>query len=239
MQVGILVGKGVIREAIVAETIKIPLFPLGVVLLPMMRLPLHIFEERYKQMISECLAEDKPFGIVLFDGASIHPVGCMAHITEVLNTYDDGRMDIMTMGGERFVIREMIEDQAYMEARVFFFDDVDEASDDNLADVADTGWKLLNEMADVDTVVDLSTHQHTISPKRLAYTIAALDGFSPAERQGFLEMTSASERLKKSVQALSRIVTRNRLTREIQQLIGGNGHPTQSILHDLNRHMKE
>ena len=105
------------------ERVTIPLFPLGLVLLPDMRLPLHIFEERYKRMISECLAEDRPFGIVLFDGPSIRSVGCMARITEVMKRYDDGRMDIMTRGGERFVIQELIEDQDYMEARVFVFDD--------------------------------------------------------------------------------------------------------------------
>ena len=224
---------GNISEAIVTETRKIPLFPLGLVLLPDMRLPLHIFEERYKRMISECLAEDRPFGIVLFDGPSIRSVGCMARITEVMKRYDDGRMDIMTRGGERFVIQELIEDQDYMEARVFVFDDSEDASDDDLADVVDAAWHLLKEMADLDTGFDPSTLGDHIPPKRLSFAIASLEGFVPAERQGFLEMTSSSERLKKSVQALSKIVARNRLTREIQQMIGGNGHPPKTILREL------
>ena len=85
------------------QTHKIPLFPLGLVMLPDMLLPLHIFEDRYKQMILECTGEDKPFGIVLFDGQSIRSVGCMARITKVIKRYDDGRMDIMTRGSQRFV----------------------------------------------------------------------------------------------------------------------------------------
>ena len=76
---------------------KIPLFPLGLVLLPKMNLPLHIFEERYKLMISECLADSRPFGILYFDGDSIHSSGCTARITEVVERYDDGRMDILTL----------------------------------------------------------------------------------------------------------------------------------------------
>jgi Lon protease-like protein len=124
-------------EVIVRKTHQIPLFPLGLVLLPDMMLPLHIFEERYKEMVSACLANDRPFGIVLFDGGAIRSVGCMARITEVLKRYDDGRMDIMTRGGERFVIRELIEEQAYMEARVFFFDDGEDPPGDDLADVVD------------------------------------------------------------------------------------------------------
>jgi Lon protease-like protein len=59
---------------------RIPLFPLGLVLLPGMVLPLHIFEERYKQMISECLATNRSFGIVWFDGQAIRTMGCTARI---------------------------------------------------------------------------------------------------------------------------------------------------------------
>ena len=222
------------------QTVKIPLFPLGVVLLPDMHLPLHIFEERYKLMISECTAQDRPFGIVLFDGQAIHSVGCMARITEVVKRYDDGRMDIMTRGGERFVIRELIQDRAYMEARVFFFDDEQEdASEGNLESVVETALNLLKEAADIDIGFDPSIFDGSIHPKRLSYAIAALEGFEPAERQGFLEMTSSSERLNKCVQALSRIATRNRLTREIQKMIGGNGHPPKSILRELESQLKK
>jgi Lon protease-like protein len=222
------------------QSIKIPLFPLGLVLLPDMRLPLHIFEERYKQMISECLAEGRPFGVVLFDGQSIHSVGCMARVDAVTKRYDDGRMDIMTRGGERFVIRELIEERAYMEARVFLFDDAEMISpDDNQEEVIQTAKNLLKEMADVDVGFDLSDVGDRISLKQLSFAIAALEGFSPAERQGVLEMTSPSERLKKGVQALSRIVARNRLTREIQKMIGGNGQPPRSILRELEDELKK
>lgn len=222
-----------------AEIRKIPLFPLGLVMLPDMLLPLHIFEERYKQMITECLADDRPFGIVLFDGAAIRPVGCMARITEVIKRYDDGRMDIMTRGGKRFVIRELIEDKAYMEARVLYFDDGEDDPDDNLTDIIDSALHLLKEMIDVDLGFDPSKLGGRLSPKRLSYAIAALEGFTPAERQGFLEMTSASERLNKCVQVLSGIVARNRLSREIQQVIGGNGHPPKSIIQELEDRIKK
>ncbi|WP_319405422.1 LON peptidase substrate-binding domain-containing protein [uncultured Desulfosarcina sp.] len=216
------------------ETVKIPIFPLGVVLLPDMLLPLHIFEERYKQMIFECLTEQRPFGIVLFDGQSIRSVGCMARIIEIVKRYDDGRMDILTRGGERFVIRGLIQDRAYMEARVFFFDDEqEEASDDQSKEVVESALNLLKEDPDIHLGVDPPNPGDRIHPKTLSYVIAALEGFAPAERQDFLEMTSSTERLKKCVQALSRIVARNRLTREIRKMIGGNGHPPKSILREL------
>ena len=222
------------------QTIKIPLFPLGLVLLPDMRLPLHIFEERYKQMISECLADHRPFGIVLFDGQSIHTVGCMARIDAVIKRYEDGRLDIMALGAERFVIRELVEERAYMEARVFFFDDAEKVSpDDNLEEVVETAMNLLKEVDGIDIGFDPSDLGGRISPKQLSFAIASLEGFAPAERQGILEMTSPSERLKKCLQALSRIVARNRLTREIQKMIGGNGHPPRSILRELEDQLKK
>ena len=220
------------------ESRKIPLFPLGVVLLPEMRLPLHIFEKRYRRMIADCLAEDKPFGIVLFDGQAVRAVGCLARITEITNRYDDGRMDIMTRGMERFVIQKLYEEQAYLEAQVFLFDDVDEPPDEELPDLVANAWHLLTELVDIDVGIDPAVLGGRTLPQRLSFAIGALEGFSPAERQGFLEMTSPSERLKKAVQALSRLVARNRLTREIQQMIGGNGHPPQSILREIEGHFK-
>jgi hypothetical protein len=120
-----------------------------------------------------------------------------------------------------------------MEARVFFFDDGEDPPGDDLANVVDAAGNLLKEIAGIDADFDASTLDGHIPPKQLSFAIAALEGFAPAERQGFLEMTSSSERLKKCVQALSRIVARNRLTREIQQMIGGNGHPPRSILKEL------
>ena len=215
------------------ESHRIPLFPLGVVILPGMLLPLHIFEERYKQMIADCLAAEAPFGIVLFDGRAIRSVGCMAQVTKVLKRYGDGRLDILTRGGMRFVVQGLMEEKPYLEADVFFFDDAPETPPDDLPSVTARAGELLGEMADADLGIDRADPGAALPPERLSFAIAALEGFSPVERQGFLEMTSPSERLKKCVQALGSIVARNRLTREIQDMIGGNGHPPKRILDQL------
>ena len=216
------------------KTYKIPLFPLGVVMLPDMTLPLHIFEARYKTMIAECMAAERPFGVVLFDGQSMRSVGCMAHITRVVKRYEDGRMDILTRGGKRFVVQQLIEEQAYMEAQALFFDDAPEdAPEGQVTGLIETALGLLKELEDIEPHTFSFKGAGSIDTKRLAYAIAALEGFTPTERQGFLEMTSPSERLEKCIQALSRIVTRNRLTGEILKVIGGNGSPPQSILKTL------
>src|SRR5258708_15079392 len=89
---------------------ELPLFPLGTVLFPGMALPLHIFEERYKLMISECVRESRPFGVVLIRSgretgadAKLYEVGTTAHITQV-ERLGDGRMNIATLGYNRFRI---------------------------------------------------------------------------------------------------------------------------------------
>jgi Lon protease-like protein len=101
----------------------IPLFPLGVVLLPQMELPLHIFEERYKVMINECLEQDRDFGVVHYDGTDIRTMGCTAKILDVIKQYEDGRMDIVTRGKTRFVIKDMDQSRIYLQAKVLFFED--------------------------------------------------------------------------------------------------------------------
>ncbi len=209
---------------------RIPLFPLGVVVLPEMLLPLHIFEERYKQMIGECIAEDKPFGIVLFDSQSIRSVGCTTRVVEITKSYADGRMDILTRGEERFVIQALMEEKAYMEAQVSFFEDAADPSHDSMADTVAEAHRLLAQMATIISTPAPEALQGLKDPARLSFAIAALEGFTPAERQHFLEMTSASERLRKSVQALARLLERLRLNREIKRLIGGNGHALSEFL---------
>ncbi len=209
---------------------RIPLFPLGVVVLPEMILPLHIFEERYKQMIGECIADDKPFGIVLFDSQSIRSAGCTTRVTEIIKRYDDGRMDIATRGDRRFVIREIVEEKSYLEAQVVFFEDAAERPDPGIAETVAQAHRLLKQMAGMAALPAPEVLLSLEDPARLSFAIAALEGFTPSERQTFLEITSAYERLRKSVQALSRLLERLRLNREIKRLIGGNGHALDEFM---------
>ena len=88
---------------------KIPLFPLDLVLFPGAPLPLHIFEPRYRQMIAECLAANTPFGIVRARPEGLAVIGCTAQIIRVLHRYPDGRSDILTQGIERFEIEQLVD----------------------------------------------------------------------------------------------------------------------------------
>lgn len=102
---------------------RIPLFPLETVLFPGTALPLHIFEERYREMIGECLRDEKEFGVVRAEQEQMALVGCTAKIMRVMERYDDGRMDILCEGERRFEIEALDNTRPFLQADVTFFAD--------------------------------------------------------------------------------------------------------------------
>lgn len=108
---------------------KIPLFPLDLVLFPGVPLPLHIFEQRYREMIAECMASSAPFGIVRAQRDGLTVVGCTARIVRVLHKYPDGRSDILTQGVDRFEIEQLDDSRSFLQAEVDLLPDTGEAAD--------------------------------------------------------------------------------------------------------------
>ena len=202
----------------------IPLFPLGVVLLPAMILPLHIFEERYKLMIGECLEEKREFGIVYSDQKEIRKKGCTAQIVQVLKRYDDGRMDILTRGMTRFLIQDIIDEKPYLQARVAYFDDAAAEDTEELTALVNDGIKLLQEL---DILTGKRTDYNSISeldPKIISFLLAYNDEFTPAEKQEFLDMISTRQRLIESMGALRKMIERYKRELIIKKIVGGNGN---------------
>jgi Lon protease-like protein len=101
----------------------LPIFPLELVLLPGVPLPLHIFEPRYKEMIAECLENKKPFGVVRASSDGVADIGCTAEIMSVTKKYDDGRMDILTRGVERFEVIEVNDERSFLQAEIALVED--------------------------------------------------------------------------------------------------------------------
>ena len=199
----------------------IPLFPLEVVLMPSMPLPLHIFEERYKLMIGECFEEKREFGVVYQKGSDMKKKGCTASIVRVLKRFDDGRLDIMTQGVNRFVIESINEDKPYLQAEVIYYDDESEARADTL--IAD-GIKLLEQL---DVMTGKKRDYRSLSRmdhKTISFVIAYNEVFSMEEKQSFLEMRSTSERITKTVESLRKVVELLQITEEAKRIAGGNGN---------------
>ena len=214
----------------------IPLFPLGVVLLPHLHLPLHIFEERYKLMIKQCWDQKAEFGIVFFSGDQLASIGCSAKIVKILKRYTDGRSDILTRGEKRFVIKQIFDKTPYLQAEVTFFDDEDEENIKGCEHLAQAGLELLNQF---NTIVGQQSEFRvtgTLEVKSISFKIAGCEGFEMAEKQKLLELTSTYERLRKGVESLGRIIKRIKISNEVSKIINGNGNLSRLKQNPLNGH---
>lgn len=105
--------------------IKIPLFPLNIVVLPFEEVPLHIFEPRYKKMIKESIENDTPFGIVLNNNGSIDNIGCSLSVTKIIKHYKTGEYDLIATGNKCFQVLDKVKkedlwigDIEYMDAPI-------------------------------------------------------------------------------------------------------------------------
>ncbi len=169
----------------------LPLFPLQVVLLPEEILPLHIFEERYKQMINECLDHGGLFGVVLAENNGIRDIGCAARVTNVLDRFPDGRLNIMTQGKERFRILQPYQELPYLTADVEYFDDPPESEPS-----PDLAEKIIAAISDATTGGSKVTDEIRRDLKKLSFRAGAMLGLSLSGKQMLLESVSPDERAK-------------------------------------------
>jgi len=181
-----------------AEVVELPLFPLNVVLFPGQTLPLHIFEPRYRVMIQRCIDNDQPFGIVLAqsEDGTPHTVGTAARITQV-ERLPDGRMNIVTVGTERFELKNVrMSEDDYLIADVLpypFKNDVEEKSDLQIIVSALLGryLKLLGEISGVE----VKTRHLPGDPTALAVFAAIAMQLPLDDKQELLNMESVADLL--------------------------------------------
>jgi len=206
-----------------AETM-LPIFPLGLVLLPTMQLPLHIFEERYKLMISESIQSKSEVGIVFFSGDKIQTAGCAARLVEITRQFADGRMDITVRGTRRFEMTQLYDHKPYLEANVVFFDDEPVSNPSAVAHLSQKAVELLARMRRFLPEKTGELLPGNADPLYVSFQLAANEGFSHPERQHFLELRSTADRLERGVKALAKIVARLKISAEINRIIQSNGN---------------
>jgi Lon protease-like protein len=179
---------------------RIPLFPLNVVLLPGATLPLHIFEPRYRQMVRRCMDDKCEFGLLLALPKGIVRVGCTAEITEVLQRYPDGRMDILTVGRSPFRILELVNTDAYvndelLEGDVDFLDDREYRTD------AGTRNDLLQLYEVCHTLIfdDYPKNIEGEAAEYLSFVVASTLPLDLMWKQQILELRSEADRQERLV----------------------------------------
>ena len=200
-----------------SETIeRFPLFPLGLVLLPQELVPLHIFEERYKVMIGECLDDDREFGILWLSDDGLKQIGCSARITRVLERFYDGRLNILVEGAEPFRLLRRIEDLPYPAGDVELLGDAD-AGDERAAERARTRYaELVEEVTEKrpedDELVRLD-----------AYGMAATLDVALEAKQQLLELRSERGRLERLDSLFAEALERERLAERAAERASRNG----------------
>lgn len=198
----------------------IPLFPLNVVLMPGSPLPLHIFEERYKQMVNECLESGSEFGMVLADESGTRSVGCTATIVELVERYEDGRLVILVEGSRRFRLNEIMTGKPYYVGDVEY---IEEEPEEDVSSLAEECVALLERVvaAATEGSVDIE-----IEPpyRNLSFTIAGRLEFDLDTRQQILELTSERERLEKVRELLTEVAERLEREQQAREKAQKNGH---------------
>jgi Lon protease-like protein len=195
----------------------LPLFPLEIVVFPGAPLPLHIFEPRYKEMIGECLSQNRAFGMVRAKENALSAIGCSASIIEVIKKYEDGRLDIAAEGTQRFEIIQVNQERSFLQAEVAFFEDEPSTLSKN---AADTVIQLHEQL--------IAVMGQTIEVERdAAYLSFRLAQDLPVDldfKQTLLEIKSEAERIELLTEYYRATIPKIENSLRVRQRASGNGH---------------
>ena len=195
---------------------EIGLFPLGIVLLPSERVPLHIFEDRYRELIGECIELDREFGLVYADEVGIRETGTRARVAAILEQFDDGRMNVVVEGGGRFAVGRMTAGRSFLTADVDDVqDDEGEVSDETRRDAVGA-FRALAALAGAEPELDET------SPA-LSYELAAQVELAADDKQFLLESRSEQERLERVAELLDDARKLLIASRELGEVAKRNG----------------
>jgi Lon protease-like protein len=195
---------------------RFPLFPLGLVLLPHELVPLHIFEERYKLMIGECLDEEREFGIVWLSDDGLKEVGCSARISRVIERFEDGRLNILVEGTTPFRLLRRIDDLPYPAGDVEPLADEDDGDAKALEAAqrrySDLVAQVTDERPDAEALAELD-----------AYGMAATLDVALDAKQMLLELRSERARLEQLEGLFAEALGRIRHAERAAERARGNG----------------
>jgi len=202
-----------------SEPKNIPVFPLGLVLYPKELLPLHIFEDRYREMIAYCLDEKASFGVLLMQDGKMANVGCEAVIDRVVTTYEDGRMDIIVEGTQRFKVRDLQSSKSYMTADIEEIEEPQEPIQVETRERVITQHMRLLELAGRKVRPNIYQNLDGIS-----FFIAHNVGLSSEQKQQVLEMLTENERIVYLASHLETLIPKVEEYEDVRKKVQSNGH---------------
>lgn len=199
---------------------KLPLFPLGVVLFPGAELPLHIFEERYKEMIAEVSSDNREFGVVMASEKGMASIGCSAVVEKVLKRYPDGRSDILVRGRRRFEILFVHQDRSFLEGTVEALPDEDfEEPGDLVKQRVFSAWVGLMVLEHGGVVGEPPDLKHPLLSYLLGEAVPDLNF-----RQKLLQLRGEKQRMEYLLESLPPYLERERLQKQMKRVAPLNGY---------------
>ncbi len=196
---------------------RFPLFPLDLVLLPGEVVPLHVFEQRYRTMVGQCLEEESEFGIVWLGDEMLHDVGCTVEITKVMEKMDDGRMNILVQGIRPFRLERRVDDMEYPAGDIVLLDEEAPDDDPEAGPAARRGYADL-----VERVTDSRPAEDDLVELD-AYGMASTIAFENDAKQELLELRSESERLSRLATLCLRALERFDYAQQASERARSNG----------------
>ena len=197
----------------------LPLFPLDLVLLPGTPLPLHIFEPRYREMISECLDRNEHFGVLRGKEQELAEIGCTAEILTVTKKYPDGRMDIVTEGRARFEVLQLNQERSFLQAEVLYLqDEPDVISPEEIAEAVKLHGEIMT-LAGAEPEKSMEVNEG-----QLSFHLAGSLPLDLDFKQTLLAMKSEAGRLRAIISFFETILPAMRRTVHVRRKAGGNGH---------------
>ncbi len=198
----------------------IPIFPLSIIVYPGEDLNLHIFESKYKQLVSECIAAKKPFGIPAVIGNTMKDMGTLVEIIELSKTYDNGEMDIKTKGQKVFRILEVIKeipDKLYSGAIVTYPDNIQQGSHKLMQ-------KVINSILELHKLLKVTNKFNKDESELWSYDVAHHAGLSLDEEFEMLGLMNELQRQEYLKRHLARVLPVVAEMETLKEKIKLNGH---------------
>ena len=198
--------------------VLIPLFPLDVVLFPGTPLPLHIFEPRYKEMIGECLAQNRVFGVIRAVEQNLAEVGCTAEIVTVVKEYPDGQLDLVAEGRNRFELLAVNRERSFLQAEIAMIGDIPRAI------LKEDSARAIHLHAELLAMAGAHQDLSAADPSVLSFYLAASLPLDLDFKQKLLALRSEAERLSLLIEYLEKLIPNLHRAARAREKAGGNGH---------------
>lgn len=202
---------------------NIGLFPIKNILFPYSVLPVHIFEKRYIKLIKESIDKNIPFGINLKKSGEIYEIGCLAKVNKIINVYNDGRMDILIQGNDRYkILKKDLSSAGYYTAIINSFEDEESEFDKRLFKKCVDSYNTLVGMVDISEMKKIENYN--INLPKPSFFLAQKSGLDLKQKYKLLQMQTENLRLNMLLNHLENILKIVSEKQIINRIVSNDGY---------------